>query len=159
LPNNGYKLITNVYILYTFGFVILLVGFISEIFFANNFFQRSGSLLVIFALALVAVRAELERKRILTSIAKDKSNPFSIKHAYEHQQYKNTYGEKVADNILQSKKEVFETMSQRYESEVNLVNNITTAEILIAGTGTFVWGFGDLIAKVILNNCPHPRVC
>ena len=113
--NVHYKTVLNGWFLFLASAAILLAGFFLEIYFNNSFFQRFGSLLVVFALCLVAIRAKAERESIFADIAKRKYEPNNLSDAVQRQRDKKEYGESAAFAIAKAREEVYEMLSQKYE--------------------------------------------
>ena len=153
------KTVLNGWFLFLASAAILLAGLFLEIYFNNNFFQRFGSLLVVFALCLVAMRAKAERESIFTDIAKNKFEPNTLSDAVQRQRDKKEHGESAAVGIAKARRDAYETLSQKSENQLQFVQKITYAEIIIAVVETIVWGFGDCITKLILDNCSVCCTC
>lgn len=115
-------------------FLIGVAGLIVELVFGENFFGRSGSLIVMVALALGA--RDLGKRPIAETVGIDRYEKSASLLREAQEQGPNANGFLLVRERFQMMDAVAAARQRRLR-----------AEAVMASIGTFIWGFGDLLLR------------
>lgn len=140
------RALSNIWLHVIFGMLILCAGLVAEYHYSCDYFQRFGSVLVIYTLCLVFIRNYvadelnkfyyLQREYKQISLDKTTANAHTIGS-------ENSI--KLAELLKVAKELALEKIDDQIVRHKGSVKFITATEIMLGITGTAVWGFGDIL--------------
>jgi len=134
--------------------IILVIGFIFEFFFGEEHFQRSGSLVVIFAffVAFDNLKYRRQSEDFVREHLKIDIYQYVLKMFEKAGKAKPRTDETAPYQVIDAQHKALGEVSEMTTSEVQ---KIEKSEGWIAAMGTIVWGYGDLVSRAILgsSNC------
>ncbi len=144
------RLLNIPWIVLIIGILIAIIGGVLEAYYCNSLFERFGSLMVMFVIIVIYVNSRFKGE-ILEQTKDTESLNFLTKHPERMDLFTSLASK---DPVIQQKIEN-ELRKLQKDREVNTSNlesssiKLSFGELIVGISGTFIWGFGELIVKFV----------